>query len=107
MTSEERKRVSLFEAKVRMLIEDYQTLQAQNEQLQQVIAEKDKQIGQLNATVSLHQQNYENLKTAKMMEISDGDIASARQRITKLVREINRCIALLQTGEATNLEETK
>ena len=35
------------------------------------------------------------------MEISDGDIKSAKQRMTRLVREINRCIGLLNAEEVT------
>ena len=44
---------------------------------------------------------YQSLKMAKFMEISDGDIKSAKQRLTRLVREINRCIGLLNSEEVT------
>jgi hypothetical protein len=32
---------------------------------------------------------------AKMMEISDGDLEGAKERLAKLIRDVNRCIALL------------
>ena len=33
------------------------------------------------------------------MEISDGDIKNAKLRMTRLVREVNRCIGLLNAEE--------
>ena len=38
---------------------------------------------------------YESLKIAKMIEISDTDMKNAKSRLSKLVREVNKCIALL------------
>ena len=39
--------------------------------------------------------DYSSLKTAKMMEICDGDIESAKRRLAALIREVNKCITLL------------
>ena len=35
------------------------------------------------------------LKMAKMLEITDGDLESARARVAKMIREVNKCIAIL------------
>jgi hypothetical protein len=32
---------------------------------------------------------------AKMMEISDGDLQGAKDRLAKLIRDVNKCIAIL------------
>lgn len=39
------------------------------------------------------------LKTAKMIEITDGDIESAKNRVAKLIRDVNQCITLLSDKE--------
>ena len=45
------------------------------------------------ANASMH--DYDMLKTAKMLEVSNGDLEATRQRINKLVRDVDRCITLL------------
>ena len=39
--------------------------------------------------------DYESLKMAKMIEISDGELDSAKKRLSKLIRDVNKCITLL------------
>ena len=41
------------------------------------------------------EQSYQNLKTAKMIEINNGDVAKSKQRFEALVRQVDKCIALL------------
>ena len=36
---------------------------------------------------------------AKMMEITDGDLESAKQRLAKLIRDVNKCIAIISGEE--------
>jgi len=38
---------------------------------------------------------YDNLKLAKMLSHGENDVKSAQQRVSRLVREIDRCIALI------------
>ena len=40
-------------------------------------------------------QDYESLKMARMIEVSDGDVEAAKKRIAGLIREVNKCITLL------------
>ncbi len=101
MTSEERKKLRLFEAKVQQLIDRYKSLRRENDSLRDVIRTRDETIRSLNAMLETSRKDYDNLKTAKMMVISDGDLQSARQRITRLVREVNRCMELLKKEEVS------
>ncbi len=101
MTSEEKRKLRQFEAKVQQLITEYQKLRDENSRLHQIITGKDGNIADLSAKLDRCQKDYNNLKTAKMMVISDGDLQGARQHITRLVREINKCIGLLNKDEVT------
>ena len=40
------------------------------------------------------------LKTARMLEVGDGDIDGARKRVNKLIRDIDRCITLLSEQQS-------
>lgn len=102
MTKEERRRLSQFEARVRQLLLQYKTLQDENTRLNDTIVQKDEAIKTLQTDLDQCQQKYETLKTAKMMTITDGDIHAARRRITRLVREVNKCISLLKTEGIEN-----
>jgi chromosome segregation ATPase len=101
MTSDEQKRIRSFEARVRQLLLQYRNLQEEIDRLQSALEQKDNEIARLNSELKSIDENYQHLKIAKFMEISDGDIKSAKLRMTRLVREINRCIGLLNSEEVT------
>lgn len=96
MTDEENKKLSQFEAHVRVLMEKHAALQKENEELFQMLSQQEKTIGELTAQKELWQQRYNNLKLAKMIEISDDEMKNAKQRLSKLVREVDKCMALLK-----------
>lgn len=56
--------------------------------LQNRIRSLEQQLGEIT-------NKYENLKLAKGFETGFGDIRMVRQKINKLVREIDKCVALL------------
>lgn len=106
MTKEERKQINRFEARVRQLILQYHTLQEENQRLTTSLAEQADDIKTLHAQLQECQRRYDTLKTAKMMEISDGDIKAARQRINRLVRNVDKCIGIITAAEAdSNTQE--
>ena len=52
-------------------------------------------IKKMETTLSATQKNFENLKTARMLEVSDGDLEAAKAKLNKLIRSVNKCITLL------------
>jgi len=60
-----------------------------------MVAECEKEIESLKSSLQQAQRDYQSLKMAKMMEISDGDIEMSKRRIASLIREVNKCITLL------------
>ena len=57
--------------------------------------EKDATIAAQHSQIDRLQTDYANLKTAKMIDISSEDMKNAKSRLSKLVREVDKCIALL------------
>ena len=95
MTVEEERLVRTFEARMTQLILDFKALKEQNIALNQELSEKDRMISDLHAQLTQLQTDYTNLKIAKMIKINDDDMKNAKSRLSKLVREVDRCIALL------------
>lgn len=88
-----------FEARVRHVLAQYSVLKQDNEDLYTEIEKKDEEIQRLKDQLSQSQNEYNNLKLAKMIEITDSDIKESKMKIAKLVREINKCISILSSGE--------
>ena len=88
--------VRLLETRVRQLILRNKELRQQNAQLWQQVTEDDAQMQALKEQNQQLQAQYADLKTARMLQLSDNDTRNARQRMTKLVREIDKCIAILK-----------
>ena len=84
-----------FETRVRQMILQYQQLKKENMQLQQQIGEQATEIGELKAKVTQADNDYNSLKMARMLEITDGNLDEAKERLAKMIRQVNKCIAIL------------
>lgn len=89
------KTLTTFSTRVRQLILQFRELKAENNELYAMVDERDKKIKELESQVAQKQTEYESLKTAKMLEITDGDLEGAKKRVARLIREVNKCITLL------------
>ena len=89
------KTLTTFSTRVRQLILQFRELKAENNELYAMVDERDKKIKELESQVAQKQTEYESLKTAKMLEITDGDLDGAKKRVARLVREVNKCLTLL------------
>ena len=84
-----------FETRVRQLILQFQQLKQENMQLQQQMQEQSQTIEELKARVTQADNNYNSLKMARMLEITDGNLDEAKERLARMIRQVNRCIAIL------------
>uniref|UniRef100_A0AB33ISK6 Uncharacterized protein n=1 Tax=Prevotella sp. GTC17253 TaxID=3236793 RepID=A0AB33ISK6_9BACT len=87
--------LSLFSTRVRQMILQYVETKKENDTLYAMVDERDVRIKQLESQLAQAERNYNSLKMAKMIEITDGDMEEAGKRISKLIREVNKCITLL------------
>ena len=98
MTTEARQSMKSFEAKVRQVIAQYRVLKQENADLYTELESKEEEIKKLKAELTQSKNDYNNLKLAKMIEISDADIKESKMKITQMVREINKCISMLSSA---------
>ena len=73
----------------------FQELKKENEELYAMVDKNEKDIRLLQQKLNQKDYDYQSLKMAKMMEITDGDLTGAKERLSKLIRDVNRCIAIL------------
>ena len=87
--------ITRFSTRVRQLILQFQETKKENQELYALVDKRDAEIKQLQAQLSQAQNDYNSLKMARMLEITDGDLEGAKKRVAKLIREVNKCITLL------------
>ena len=63
--------------------------------LQQALKAKEIEQNDLKQKYHVLEENYNNLKQARIISIKDSDVSATKQRLSKLVREIDKCLALL------------
>ncbi|MBP3844380.1 MAG: hypothetical protein IJ540_01620 [Prevotella sp.] len=93
------KTIANFETRLRQMILRFQELKKENQELYAMVDKNEQDIKQLQAKLDQEQQNYNSLKMAKMIEITDGDLDGAKERLSKLIRDVNKCIAILSDQE--------
>jgi predicted nucleic acid-binding Zn-ribbon protein len=93
--TESEKALATFQTRMRDLIRRFQELKKENEDLYVMVDKNEKDIRQLQAKITQQENDYQSLKMAKMIEITDGDLQGAKDRIAKLIRDVNKCIAIL------------
>ena len=84
-----------FQTKVRALILQFQNLKKENEELYAMLEKNESDVRELRQQLQVKQMEFDAFKVAKMLEVSDGDIQSARERLAKLIRDVNKCITVL------------
>lgn len=92
MTSNEQT-LAVFQTRVRQMILRFQELKKENEELYRMVDQSEKDISILRERLEQKSCDYDSLKMAKMMEITDGDLEQAKSRLARLVRDVNKCIA--------------
>lgn len=89
------KTLTTFETRVRQMLLRFQELRKENEELFALVEKNKKDIQDLQSRLAQTENDYNSLKIAKMMEITDGDLEGAKARLSKLIRDVNKCIAVL------------
>ena len=87
--------IATFQTRVRDLLQRFQELKKENADLYAMVEKNEQDMKQLRAKLAQADDDYNALKMAKMMEITDGDLESAKARVAKMIRDVNKCIAIL------------
>lgn len=95
MTEEDKKQLNTFEGKLRHFMFLYDELKKENASLRQLLSEKEAEIQRMESCIKEAEAQYTNLKMARIISINDNELRDTKQRLARLVREVDKCIALL------------
>ncbi len=94
MNSKE-KTLATFQARVRQMILRFQQLEKENNELYGMVDKQEKDIEELKRRLEEKTHEYDSLKAARMIGVSSGDITATKDRLARLIRDVNKCITVL------------
>lgn len=87
--------LATFQTRVRQMILRFQELKKENDELYAMVEQNEQRIKKLEERLAEKDRNYQSLKMAKMVEITNGDLQGAKDRLARLIRDVNKCIVVL------------
>jgi predicted nuclease with TOPRIM domain len=97
--TEGEKALATFQTRVRQMILRFQELKKENNALHVQLQKDEQEIVSLKSKLAQADNNYNSLKMARMLEISDGNLEEAKERLAKMIRQVNKCIAILSNEQ--------
>ena len=94
MTTEE-DMISLLEGKIKQVIEIAESFRINNIQLKQQVDELTESLLVKDREMEVLESKFQSLKLAKTLTSSPEKVKSAKLQVSRMVREIDKCIALL------------
>jgi len=95
MTEEHNKLLAVFEVRVRDLMALCDKQKQKIDELNRVLLDRDTELNKAKQMVDELNVKCDNMLTARAVFVNEGDIKGARMRLSRLVREVDKCIALL------------
>ncbi len=95
MTEQDQILLDEFKTKFRILIRKHDSLTKENKQLEDQLNMLKEEMVSLQKENEMLGKKYENIKLAKVFTASQMEQQSAKQKLNKIVREIDKCIAQL------------
>ncbi|MCD7933308.1 MAG: hypothetical protein LUE98_19255 [Tannerellaceae bacterium] len=95
MTEDHKQLLAVFETKVRYLMALCDEQKQKINELTMLLAEKDQEIARQLEDMKVLKAKCDNMLTARVVSVNPGELKSAKMRLSKLVREVDKCIALL------------
>ena len=95
MTEEEKKLLSTFETQLRHLMYLHDELKREYAGLRNLLENEKFKNEKVQAQYDELEVNYTNLKTATTISLNGSDVKETKLRLSKLVREVDKCIAIL------------
>ncbi|MGE0078198.1 MAG: hypothetical protein AB7S48_10100 [Bacteroidales bacterium] len=86
---------SRIKQKIQVLVFTYERVKQENELLKAHKAELENNLKAKEQAFLELEERYSRLKLAKSLEASDADVHEAKIKVNRMVREIDKCIALL------------
>ena len=96
MTENDRTIIANFEEKLYHLVHEYKQKEERNKELTVMLQQKENALKELEQRCIALEKSYNNLKQAKILSLNDSAVNETKDKISRLVREIDRCIESLK-----------
>jgi len=87
--------ISSLEEKIERIIQVAKGLKINNERLQQQVDELSESLRVKNQEMGVLESKYQSLRLTKTLTSSPEDVKDLKLQVNRMVREIDKCIALL------------
>jgi len=91
----EKDMISLLEERIKQVIQVAEGLRINNKQLKQQVDELSELLLVKNQEMEVLESKFQSLKLAKTLTSSAEDVKNVKLQVNRMVREIDKCIALL------------
>ncbi len=95
MTDEQQKILTNFETRVRQLMLLCETLRHEKEEIEKSLVISNEALRKSQEEIRNLKNDYDKLRLAKMVSFGKSDVKNARLKLSGIVREIDKCIALI------------
>ncbi len=95
MTEDQNRLLAVFEVRVRDLMALCDMQRQKIVELTDALNQTEEALQQTREEAAAWKAKFDNLLTAKVVSANEEEMKDARMRLSKLVREVDRCIALL------------
>ena len=95
MNKEEEIALQLLQTKVRQLILRHSELKRETVRLENLLSDKEAQIAELKEQNAQIKHDSDTLKTARVITLANNDVKETTNRLNRLIKEVDKCIALL------------
>ncbi|MCL2502882.1 MAG: hypothetical protein FWE30_07670 [Bacteroidales bacterium] len=97
MNAEYHAAIDRLKKQIGNLISQYECIKADNERMALELSTSKTQLNEYTTTIHELEQKVNTLQLAEAFKASGTDAQEAKQKVTKLIKEIDKCIALLNT----------
>jgi uncharacterized membrane protein len=95
MTEDQIRLLAVFEDKVRKLMAECDQHKKKIQELSGALESKDEELQQAMQMIRELNVRYDSMLTARVVSVNKQEVKNAKMRLSKLVQEVDRCIALL------------
>jgi chromosome segregation ATPase len=95
MSEDQSKLLAVIEVRVRDLMNVCNRQKQQIDELNHSLESKDQELQQAKQTINDLKAKCNSMLTARIISVNEKEVKSAKMQLSKLVREVDMCIALL------------
>jgi hypothetical protein len=96
MAEDHRMLLAEFEVRVRDLMAHCERQRCRIGELERALTARETGLRQAEQQIEMLTTQRDNMLAARVVAVHEGDVQRAKERVMKMIREVNRCIALAE-----------